>query len=848
MAKKDKKDEQQPDFIEKIEEQSVAAVVPDYMLAYAAYTNTERGIPRIEDGLKPVQRRILYVMHELGMRPSSPHKKSARVVGEVLGKSHPHGDQSVYQAAVNMAQDWKMRAPFIDGHGNFGSQDGDGAAAMRYTEMRLAPVAMEFFQEYEKGIVPYKRNFDDTLEEPELLPARFPNLIVNGITTGIGVAAASSIPPHNLGEVVDACILLIDKPDAKLEDILKVIKGPDFPTGGYCEGGDAIFNLYSTGKGSLKNRAKYTLELGRDGIHRFIINEFPYGSNKAEIQMEIAEKIKREAEKFEESKKPDKNKKLVIPKANPILSVDSITDESDRNGIRVVIALKKGADEIAVENELLSSQQYGLQIRNGYQFYVVKDHRLKIVKLHELLKAFLTFRRGIIKRRTERDLNKAKADQHIYQGYITILIDLDEFLQIVRSHKNKSESKPVIRARWGLSDLQAEAALALTVNQLHKDDVLKFQVKCAEIDKLVAELQKILGSDKLLDSVMKNELKKLKDSYADPRRTVIVDSLDIAQLPKAKDETPEVVTQRTGFFVIDNQNAVKFITTKENVNRLGATVEMLSASALITARAEQTGTDNIIAVGSSGKGYTLNSNNIAPSKYSEIGKALHKLFIKASASEKAIALIKLTDSETPVYFTTKLGKLVAVAQNKLQSNNEVYGLIGLGEGDEVVSAFTLDAENSIFAVTSDGNALAIKPETVPVQGKGSSGVNGVNLNDGQTVIFAGGVLCDDTSAPVEMLVLAASDGYGKRLHLREFISGNRDRKGNKIIELTPGVRLSAVFIQKEAEARVVLGEETADKPLLIKDTDLIPIMEKEQKGRSLFGRGITVKNIYTHIL
>ena len=478
-------------------------VLHDSMIPYTEHVVMDRALPRVEDGLKPVQRRILYSMLELGLTPDKPYRKSARIVGDCMGKYHPHGDISVYDAMVRMSQDFVLRAPLVDGHGNFGSVDGDSAAAMRYTEARMTPLAMELLRDLEKDTVRWGLNFDDTLKEPDVLPGRFPNLLVNG-ATGIAVGVATNIPPHNLGEVIDGVVAYIENPNITLDQMMKIIKGPDFPTGGELIYGDGLKSAYETGKGKIILRAKVGIEQNGDK-QSLVITELPYQVNKAQLLQKIAE-LK------------DKNKdKLSV--------ISEIRDESDRNGMRAVIRLKKEANAKKILGFLFQSTN--MQISYGINMVAIAGGKPKLMGLLDIISYYTAFQRDVIVRRTKFDLNVAKDRAHIVEGLLIAIKNIDAVIKIIKTSANVSEAKQRLRAKFALSEKQAQAILDMRLARLVNLEVTKLQAELAELKAKIKELEAILNSKKLQLEVVKKEILEIKKKFNSPRRSHEIKSEEI---------------------------------------------------------------------------------------------------------------------------------------------------------------------------------------------------------------------------------------------------------------------------------------------------------------------------------
>ncbi len=478
-------------YTERIVDKTLEKAVHEFMMPYAESIILDRALPRVEDGLKPVQRRILYTMHELNIKPDGPFKKSARVVGDCLGKYHPHGDSSIYQAMVNLAQDFNMRNPLVNGQGNFGSIDGDGAAAMRYTEVKLEPLACEMLKDLEKDTIKWVKNFDDSLDEPDVLPAAFPNLLVNG-ATGIAIGLATKIPPHNLTEVIDGTIALIDNPKMSVKELLGIIKGPDFPTGAFITEGDTFEDIYTTGRGKIMMRAKVGIET-EGNKQSIVITELPYNVNKSMLQLRIKDLRDELAQK-------DKN--------NVLSGIQAIVDESDRNGIRVVIRLKKGEDPRVVLDYLY--QKTDLQCNFNVNIVAIADGRPQQLGLVPLLNYYIAHRRDVVYKRSQYDLAVAKKRENILDGFAIILPDIDGVVAIIKASNSRSDAKEKLKDKYGINDKQADAILDLRLVNLTKLEVGKIEKELADLKKTIARLTTIVGSKKEQLNVEREELQEIR--------------------------------------------------------------------------------------------------------------------------------------------------------------------------------------------------------------------------------------------------------------------------------------------------------------------------------------------------
>ena len=487
-------------------------VMHNSMIPYAEHVIMERAVPRVEDGLKPVQRRILFTMNELAIGPDTPHRKCARIVGDCLGKYHPHGDSSVYEALVRMAQDFSMRAPLVDGHGNFGSVDGDGAAAMRYTEARMTPLAVEMLRDIDKDTVPFRLNFDDTLKEPDMLPASFPNLLVNG-ASGIAVGLATNIPPHNLREIIEATAAQIDNPDISLDELMKLVPGPDFPTGGVLIDTPELRAAYETGRGKLTLRARTHIEDGSAGRKLIVITEIPYQVNKAAMLEKIL--------------------KLSEEKKAALGCIYDIRDESDRTGMRAVIELKKDTDAEKVLSYLLKYSD--LQITFGVNLVAIADGKPRQLSLRRAIGYYIRHRKNVVTARTRYELDRALARAHILEGLMVAVDNLDEVIALIRKSENPKAAKAALMERFALSDAQAQAILDMRLQRLTNLEILALRKEYEDLKKRIAELEAILASEKKLMNVIKKELRAVAERYGDERRTEIVRAGEVVEAA-AKEE------------------------------------------------------------------------------------------------------------------------------------------------------------------------------------------------------------------------------------------------------------------------------------------------------------------------
>ena len=731
--------------------QSIDEVLHNSMIPYSEFVLLDRALPRVEDGLKPVQRRILYTMLELGMTPDKAYRKCARIVGDCLGKYHPHGDTSVYDAMVRMAQPFNMRGILVQGHGNFGSVDGDSAAAMRYTEAKLAPLAMELLRDLDKDTVKWSFNFDDTLKEPDTLPGRFPNLLVNG-AVGIAVGLATNIPPHNLNEVIDGVVALIDKPSTSLKDMMKIIKGPDFPTGAIISG-DELYQAYETGRGKITIRAKTHFEDAGNGKTNIVITEIPYQKNKASLLAKIVD--------IREDKK------------GVLLGIQDIKDESDRNGTRAVITVKAGYNANDILNLLFKYSD--LQSSYGINMVAIADGKPKQLGLMEILKYYINYQIDVIVRRTRFDLNNAKERMHILEGLHIAITNIDEVVQIIKTSPNTTEAKIRLRQRFVLSEKQAQAILDMRLARLTSLEVYKIEQEIAELKVLIEKLTAILNSKRLQLEVIKEEMLEIRRKYSTPRTTKIVKSfgeIDVESILEANKVVEETVVALTQNGTIKRMQPKHFDSTVKEYN-LQMTESELHYSIL------RTSTDkHLVAFTNKGNACRIYVEDIKEAKWRDKGMTVRNLCKELDVDEKLLAIYEVDKNvKGQIIFATKNGLLKRTNLNEYDVSKQKYTAIKLKDDDEVVGVFENDAKQTILMVTKQGMSLNCEIGGVPESGRVSQGVKGINLNDGDKVIFAGLMPLNGE------LVIATKRGLGKRFSLGSIELSQRARKGTKVFTL-----------------------------------------------------------------
>jgi DNA gyrase subunit A len=744
-------------IFDKIEEVDLKKKMEDSYIDYAMSVIAARALPDVRDGLKPVQRRVLYSMIELNNGPDKPHRKSARIVGDTMGKYHPHGDSSIYGALVNMAQEWSTRYPLVDGHGNFGSVDGDGAAAMRYTEARLSKISMELLADINKNTVDFVPNFDDTEKEPVVLPSRYPNLLVNG-TSGIAVGMATNIPPHNLREVTNAVVKIIDNRvqedrATEIEEILEIIKAPDFPTGGIILGTRGAEEAYRTGRGKVRVRAVTDIETMSNGKTRIIVSELPYMVNKANLILKIAELVK-------------------------LKKIDGITDlrdETNREGMRIVIELRKDANANVILNQLYKHTQ--LQDSFGVIMLALVNNEPKVMNLLDMLTHYLKHQEDVVTRRTKYDLNKAEERDHILQGLLIALDNIDEVISIIRSSQTTQIAKDRLIERFGLSDVQAQAIVDMRLRALTGLEREKLENEHKELLARIAELKAILADEKLLLGVIKDEMLLTAEKYGDDRRSKIgYDVYDI----NMEDLIPRdnTVIAMTSLGYIKRMTVDNF----KSQNRGGKGIKGMQTidEDYIEDLLMTTTHHYLMFFTNYGRVYRLKAYEIPEASRTARGIAIVNI-LQLNPGEKISAMIPIKDYEEDknLFMVTKKG-IVKKTPVMEFSNVRKNGLaaINLREDDELIEVKTTSAETEIFLVTKHGMCIRFKETDVRPTGRTSMGVIGMNLDDEDEII---GMQLDHQG---DSLLIVSENGMGKRTYLDEFTVQKRGGKGVKCYKIT----------------------------------------------------------------
>ena len=759
MARKKTVVEEEVFHEEKIIETPIEQAIHDYMMPYAESVILDRALPRVEDGLKPVQRRILYTMHELNMKPDGPYKKSARVVGDCLGKYHPHGDSSVYTAMVNMAQDFSMRNTLVNGNGNFGSIDGDSAAAMRYTEVKLEPLACELLRDLDKDTVKWVKNFDDSLMEPDVLPGRFPNILVNGCF-GVAIGLATKIPPHNLTEVIDGVIAVIDNPKITIDEMLTIIQGPDFPTGGFAIPGDSFKEIYTTGRGKIIMRAKVDIE-SDNGRQTIVIHELPYEVNKSKLQIKIRDLQQDLTEKYK--------------KDHELAGISEIVDESDRNGIRVAIKLKKGEDASKVLDFLYKKTD--LECNFSVNMMVIADGRPQQLGLIPIIKYYIAHQRDVIYKRSQFDLNNAKKREHILDGFVIILPDIDNVVQIIKTSSGRTEAKERLRSTYGLTEKQADAILDLRLVNLTKMEVTKIEKELAELKKLIEKLTKIINSKEEQLAVVKKELLEIRNKYRTKRLTTISESREAIQC-KPFDATK--VSSNRGYVVCDIDGRLRLENIGSFLNAKGRqkpnNIKQIIRDSVFADSGVQT-----YVFTDKGNCIRLNLDNMTEAGANHNGYSLKDVCKDASDDEKCVKLFIFNekDMEKDLYFFTKDGMVKRTPVKEYIVNKNLYQAIILKDGDSVINVEIEEKDTCIFILTDDGYCMNTSHDEFTATGRKSGGVIGIKLNDKASVKFAGQIEQDPfDKVPAGEVLFISSNGMAKRLYAYNIEKTKRATKGS----------------------------------------------------------------------
>jgi DNA gyrase subunit A len=758
---------------DRIEEVNISQEMKSSFLDYAMSVIVSRALPDVRDGLKPVHRRILYTMYELGMTPDKQYKKSSRTVGNVTAQYHPHGDVAVYEAMVRMAQNFSYRYMLVDGHGNFGSVDGDPPAAMRYTESKMSPITLELLRDIQKDTIDFGPNYDGQQLEPHVLPARFPNLLVNG-ASGIAVGMATNIPPHNLREIIDGLLLIIDNPETTVEDLLPIVKGPDFPTGGIILGYEGIRKAFRTGRGSVQIRAKTRIEEAQNGKMRIIVEELPYQVNKAKLVEKIAELVR--------DKKID--------------GITDLRDESDRNGMRVVIELRRDVNPRIILNNLYKHTT--LQTSFGVNTLALVNGQPRVLNLHQALSYYLDHQIEVIRRRTQFDLNKAEERAHILEGYRIALDQIDKVIALIRGSKTTSEARDGLMEQFGLSEKQSQAILDMRLQRLTGLERDKIENEYQELQITIKELKAILADEAKIRGVVREELIEVKDRFGDDRRTSIMINVDsIVEEDLIPEEEVAVLLTHKGYvkrMPLSTYRAQR--RGGKGVTGMGTRDDDFIQTLFVTSTH-----NHILFFSNKGKVYRLKAYEIPELGRSAKGTPIINLIqIDQNERIQAVIPVKQFTDDFNLFFATQAG---VVKKTKLSEfeNIRKNGLfaINLREGDELVSVRLTDGDQEIIMGTNHGMSIRFPELDVREMGRSATGVKGITLADNDYVIDM------DIVEPGKDVMIVTKKGYGKRTPISEYRSQSRGGKGIKTLNITKknGPVIGHAMVSEEEDLMIV---------------------------------------------
>ncbi len=801
MAKDDKTALPPPDIIQLPMEE----VMHNSMLPYAEHVILERALPRVEDGLKPVQRRILYTMSELSLTPDKPHRKCARIVGDCLGKYHPHGDTSVYEALVRMAQPFSLMGMLVDGHGNFGSIDGDGAAAMRYTEARMTDLAMLMLRDIEKDTVPFRLNFDDTLKEPDMLPARFPNLLVNG-ASGIAVGLATNIPPHHFGEAVNAVIAQIDKPGITVKELMKIMPAPDFPTGGVLLDTEEIEKAYETGRGRLLNRAKVHIENGSAGRKLIVITEMPYQVAKAGMLEKIL--------------------KLSEEKKAALGGIYDIRDESDRTGLRAVIEVRKDADPQRILSYLYKYSD--MQVTFGVNMVAIAEGKPMQMGLKEIIGHFIRHQKNVVTRRTQYELDQAKARAHILEGLMVAVDNLDEVIALIRGSKTPKEARQKLMERFQLTEIQAQAILDMRLQRLTNLEILALRKEYEEVKRLIDKLEGILSSDKKLLNVIKTELGEMAAQHQEPRRTQLISEEEAPPADIVEEAVPE---EAVILYTHGGQLKRVFPKFFEKLPPpdLGKDIGELPRFLF------NTFTDHTLFFFTNlGNCYPLSVGSLPEAnKPKDRGALLSGVLAGLEDNETLCRLFCMKTSDLAkmpdFLFVTAQGMVKRTAASEYDVRRQKFSAINLKNGDSLVDVFPAEGEQDILLITAGGQCIRFSLDAVPQMGRVSGGVKGMQLDKGDSVLWGGQI------GGKEQIALISDRGSAKRLLAMDFEPQGRNGKGVRCFAFNKNGSNGSVLAGclKISGGAVPLLVTQVQSPPTALSSDEILLQGKSDRGRPL---------------
>ena len=790
-------------IFDKVQEIDLKKTMEQSYIDYAMSVISQRALPDVRDGLKPVQRRVLYSMIELNNGPDKPHRKCARIVGDTMGKYHPHGDSSIYGALVNMAQEWSTHYPLVDGHGNFGSVDGDGAAAMRYTEARLSKIAMEMLADINKDTVNFSPNFDETEKEPDVLPCRFPNLLCNG-TTGIAVGMASNIPPHNIKETIDAVVKMInnridENRDTEIEELMSVIQGPDFPTGATIIGRRGIEEAYRTGKGKIIVRAVTNIEPMQNGKNRIVVTELPYGVNKAKLIEKIAELVK--------DKRVD--------------GITDLADQSSREGMRISIELRRDVNPNVVLNQLMKHTQ--LQDTFGVIMLALVGGEPRILNIHDMLYYYLQHQEEVVTRRTRYDLSKAQERAHILEGLLIALDHIDRVIEIIRGSANVVAAKASLIEEFGLSDAQSQAIVDMRLRALTGLERNRLENEYKELEERIAYLQSILGDEKVLLGVIRDELLTIKAKYGDDRKTAI-------ELAEDEFNAEDLIPNEAAVIAMTKLGYIKRMSPDhfKAQNRGGKGIKGMNIldedyiADLITINNH----DYVLFFTNLGRVYQLKGYEIPEASRTARGTAVINL-LQLQAGEKVTSILRNEGHESG-YLTmaTKLGMIKRTNLSEYGNIRKVgLAAISLREGDELIDVHVTDGKRDIIMISHLGQCIRFDENDARATGRVSMGVKGMNLADGDSVI--GMQVADENGE----LLFVSEMGMGKKTAMSEFKDQNRGGKGIRCYRVNAKTgNLAGVKVYKEGYELMLI---TTEGTVIRMKTDTIPVLGRDTSGVKL---------------
>ncbi|NMH70084.1 DNA topoisomerase IV subunit A [Bacillus sp. RO3] len=773
--------------VERYQDLPLEEVLGDRFGRYSKYIIQERALPDARDGLKPVQRRILYAMYVDGNTQEKGFRKSAKTVGNVIGNYHPHGDTSVYDAMVRMSQTWKVRNYLVEMHGNNGSIDGDPPAAMRYTEARLSAISMELLRDIDKKTVDFVPNFDDTSSEPTVLPSRFPNLLVNG-STGISAGYATDIPPHHLGEVIDAAIMRMEKPDSTVDDLMTVLKGPDFPTGGIIQGVDGIKKAYETGKGKVVVRGKADIEHIRGSKQQIVITEIPYEINKANLVKKMDEfRVDRKVE-----------------------GIAEVRDETDRDGMRIVIELKKDADATGVLNYLYKNSD--LQISYNFNMVAIHNRRPKLMGLRELLDAYIEHQKEVVTNRTRHDLTKAKDRQHIVEGLMKALSILDQVIATIRASKDKRDAKDNLIHKFQFTEAQSEAIVSLQLYRLTNTDITALQAEAEELANTIAELTAILESEKKLFSVIKKELKAIKKQFADARRTKIEDKIE-----EIKINLEVLIASEDVMVTVTRDGYMKRTSLRSYSASNGQDLAMKETDRLL-GQFEMNTTDVLLVFTNKGNYIYCPVHELPDIRWKDLGQHVGNI-VPIDRDEQVLKAIPIKEFDPSHYllFVTKNGmiKRSELPQYKAQRYSRPLVGINLKGDDQLVDVHLTDGSQDVFIATHLSYGLWFSEEEANIVGPRAAGVKGINLKEDDYIV-AGKVLSDPVK---EFVFLATQRGAVKKMKLTEFEKTSRAKRGVIMLrELKSNPhRVVGIEIAKDTDKVGLITEKGKTEEVIVSD-------------------------------